>query len=163
MIALRDLQYEDNEVELLIYLRRKSFDGEIHKVVLEVRFSFGVQFNESFPRLMRKFKQEVWHEILWTQYDIERLHDVVTEMCDNHLNDASFHNLGIDHRNVPLLEQEFSLNIRADRTDYGDDVSVIAVCGISGSGSAVMMSVAREHIIEWVKHIKHEFEIMECL
>lgn len=148
MIILKDLDYKINKVEMLINLKNKQFDGEIYKAIIDVKFKFGMQCSETTPGLVKEFNQEINQEIIWTEYDIQRLLDQINDIC-NYSFDGDKDYLGIS-----LLEQEFE----ALCFFLPDNLITLFISvGIANMGPTIKLMTRKENLKNWANEIKNAF------
>jgi len=158
---LKDIDYNINQVELIINFRNKEFDGEIYHCLVDVKLKYGIQCAEGDLVIEKKFNQEINQIIRWTEYDIEFLHNEVNNICNCNLGEKK------DYYGVSLMEQEFEALCFIYENDYEYErglakeketfILLFVSVGINSKGPTIKLVVTRTDLLRWVNEIKHKF------
>lgn len=148
MIILKDTNYSSNRNEMIINFKNKKFDGEINIAIVDVKFKFGIQCSESSKGLIKEINQEINHEIIWTQYDIEYLLKGVYDILNTSFNDDK------QHLFIGLLEQEFEIRCFLYPNNF---IELYISVGICAMGSTIRINVSKNQLLNWINEIKEDF------
>ena len=155
MISLRDSNFSDNEAELLLGFKNRVFDGETYVSYVDLVFRFGIQCRQSFPGVVKKYLQEVSHEICWTNRDIDSLSSYIDKISEQTPNNSSISYDSRQYIHIWLLEPEAEGLCFYSNGD--PNVELYLTCGVNGVGSTIKIWTTKHELQRWIAEIKKCF------